>query len=377
MAIRKIKKTWWVDFRFNRARYRKRSPYNSMSGAQAYESALRQKLASGFSLDEKPKEQDQLFKKFAWTWFETYVKNNNKASTISNKKYILKNQLIPFFGKTPLNQITIGLVEKFKAEKRKKKSQKTINNYLEVLRTCLNCAQEWYDLEKVPKIKKSKSPPVSFDFLTQRECEWLSSKLEDVWKDIFVVATKTGLRMGELRGLRWQDINWNNRTLTVNHSWCNYGKGLVSPKSNKTRNVPLVSEVYNLLFQRKEKTGFIFLDEFEGMFNDSRFNRELEKACKKAELRRITCHKLRHTFASHLAMAGAPIPSIQQLMGHADIQTTMRYAHLSPSSLKNVIDLLDSKEQSQNFGQLAVNREFLRLKNPEVIRVPSSEISLF
>ncbi len=54
-------------------------------------------------------------------------------------------------------------------------------------------------------------------------------------RELILVASKTGLRRGELRGLAWPDINWNNRTLTVRQSWCEVKKGLVTPKSNKER----------------------------------------------------------------------------------------------------------------------------------------------
>lgn len=373
MAIRKDKqlKKWCVDITYKGKRYREVSPENSRDGARAYELVLRQKLARGkpiSQLKEKPNEQEQKFEKFSKYWFNDFVKNNNKPSTISNKKYVLKNQLVPFFGRTPINQISTGQVERFKAEKRGRITEKTINNYLEVLKTCLNVAKELLDLDRIPKIKKLKEPPVDFDFLTQGESDSLLSSMTGVWREIVLTAIKTGLRMGELRGLKWQDIDCNNQTLTVNHSWCNYNKGLVSPKSNKIRNIPLTSEVFDVLSRGGKKSEFVFLDEFDGMFNDQRFNCELEEACKRAGLRKVTCHTLRHTFASHLAMSGAPIVSIQQLMGHADIKTTMRYAHLSQSSLKSTIDLLEPKSKNSNFSQYTVNPINDKLESPEGVR---------
>jgi site-specific recombinase XerD len=64
--------------------------------------------------------------------------------------------------------------------------------------------------------------------------------------------------------------------------------------------------------------------------------------CRRANLRPITWHVLRHTFASHLAMKGAPLKTIQELLGHATIDMTMRYAHLSPEVKRDAVDLLDS-----------------------------------
>src|SRR5690349_19246402 len=106
MAVRKIKESWWVDVRHLHTRYRKRSPENSRSGAQAYEAAIRQRLARGEEITfpketENQKEQEQTFEKFAWSWFNSYVLANNKPSAIENKRMILKGTLLPFFGKVP------------------------------------------------------------------------------------------------------------------------------------------------------------------------------------------------------------------------------------------------------------------------------------
>jgi len=80
MAARKIKASWWVDFRFDRARYRKRSPENSRAGALAYEATLRKRLASGEPID-KPQVtvQAQTLKRFAAEWLNSYVVPNNKG----------------------------------------------------------------------------------------------------------------------------------------------------------------------------------------------------------------------------------------------------------------------------------------------------------
>ena len=65
------------------------------------------------------------------------------------------------------------------------------------------------------------------------------------------------------------------------------------------------------------------------------------RACKRAGLRPISWHVLRHTFASHLVMRGVPLKAVQELMGHATIEMTMRYAHLSPDVRRNAVQLLD------------------------------------
>ena len=83
----------------------------------------------------------------------------------------------------------------------------------------------------------------------------------------------------------------------------------------------------------------------------------LRKLCKSTDLRTIGWHTLRHTFASHLAMRGVPLPVIKELMGHDTITTTMRYAHVAPSTLRAAIEMLNPKTMiTTDLGQPVVNQ---------------------
>ena len=335
-------------------RYRIKSPENSKSGALAYESVLRQKLARGepiipIGLEKEQKEKKQPFKQFAWNWFQIYVKNNNKNSEIQAKKYILKKHIVPFFGGTSIDAITTLQVEQYKSKKTNGGFGKsTLNNHLTVLSTCLKTAQNWLNLDKLPNIQRLKAPPPKTDFLSHKESEkLLAHSTPGMWRDVIFTALKTGLRRAELKALKWEDINFENKILTVRNSWCEYKKGLDSTKSNRERYIPLTDGLYKMLLERRKKTGFIFRDETTKGFYNNRLNQEIRKACTKAGIKKVTCHELRHSFASQLAMSGAPLLSIKTLLGHSDIRTTMRYAHLSPSTLRDTVRLLDVP---QDFG---------------------------
>ena len=79
-----------------------------------------------------------------------------------------------------------------------------------------------------------------------------------------------------------------------------------------------------------------------GVFNGRRLNHEIAQACQRAGLRKITCHILRHSYASHLALKGVHIIVIQKLLGHSDIKVTMRYAHLSKSSVNEAVEVIQT-----------------------------------
>ena len=115
---------------------------------------------------------------------------------------------------------------------------KTINNHLTVLAKCLRTAQEWLDLERIPKIKKLKVPHQKFDYLTIEDSELLLGQAPMPWHDMILVALKTGMRKGELMGLHWEDINWERRIIAVKRSM--YRGQLMSTKSNKIRYIPMI-----------------------------------------------------------------------------------------------------------------------------------------
>jgi site-specific recombinase XerD len=87
----------------------------------------------------------------------------------------------------------------------------------------------------------------------------------------------------------------------------------------------------------------VFCDADGGLLWESRCRHHLHRACKTAGLRPISWHVLRHTFASHLVMRGAPLKAAQELLGHANIKTTLRYAHLTPAARREASELLDDE----------------------------------
>jgi site-specific recombinase XerD len=94
------------------------------------------------------------------------------------------------------------------------------------------------------------------------------------------------------------------------------------------------------------------MDETRKAFSTEQLNGRLAHVCRRAGLRIITWHKLRHTFATHLAMRGTPLNVVQTLLGHSSVTTTMRYAHATPSSLRQAIELLNPNSfPTTDFGQ--------------------------
>lgn len=354
MGVRKRHNKWWVDFSFAGARYRKPSPENSRAGASAYEAVLKQRLARGEPAD-KPEIRKKGFQNFMSDWFQTYVKTNNKHSEIATKESILRVHLLPFFKRRDVGDITSLDIEKYKALKLEEGlNPKTINNHLAVLRTSLRCATEWHLIEASPAIKRLKPPPQKYDFLTIDECGHLIASAEGIWRDMIVVALETGLRFGELAALSWDNLDMQRKEMTIRQA---FSRGVLgSPKNNRTRRIPMTNSVVEILEKTKQRRGYVFTMEGKPVRQVACI-KKLHRICKKAGLRNIGWHVLRHTFASHLAQSGANLVAVQSLLGHSDIRTTMRYAHINDEVLRTAINVLNSCHNSVTADQIRLKKD--------------------
>ena len=153
-------------------------------------------------------------------------------------------------------------IEQYKAKKIGDGLQnKTIRNHLSILNRCVTTAYEWLELDGVPpKIRWPKAAPTEMDFLSFGECELLLSVAAGIDYEMILMAVRTGLRQGELKGLQWSSIDWENRILAVRYSRDDRTGTSVPPKSNRIRYIPIDADLYEVLFRRKVDTGYVFLD---------------------------------------------------------------------------------------------------------------------
>lgn len=340
-----VEDVWMVDVNFvhpdgREQRIRKVSPINTRRGAEEYERQLRASLLDGSFMREEVR--TPTFDDFAKEFLETYVKANNKPSEVRGKECILNAHLKPQFGALRLDQLDALRIEQFKAAQLERKlNPKTVNNHLVVLGTMLNVAKRWGKLGNVPEIKRLKVRPPKTDFLSFEEAERLvdAAKQEPEWWSMIVIALHTGLRLGELLALRWEDCDFVVKQITVASSdW----QGHVGPpKSGRGRVIPLNAKARAALVSQRHLKGPLVWCQADGeAHTKDHLQAALRRSRRRAELRHFEWHVLRHSFASHLAMRGVPLKAVQELMGHASIEMTMRYAHLSPAVRRDAVDAL-------------------------------------
>lgn len=360
MATRKIRGSWWVDMRWNNRRYRKRSPVDTRSGAAEYELILRGKLLRGEPLEAPPASDEPAactnvpFDEFAERWFETYVLTNNKPSEQRTKRIILRAHLLPWFGQLPLRNITAQHIEGFKAHQLSLRlARKTVNNQLAVIARCLRCAMHWGYLEHVPLIQLLRTCAPPFKVLTSEETSRLLAEMsEPMWNLMIHLGLRTGLRRGELMALDWADIDFARNRLTVNHA-ASAGQ-IAPPKTYQVRSIPLAADIRARLETIARPSGYIFPNPHGGLCSEGGIEEAIRRMAKKADIRRIGWHTLRHTFATELAANGVPLHVVKELLGHSTIAMTMRYAHVVPSMLDGAIRTLERSEKIAalpDFGQ--------------------------
>lgn len=288
--------------------------------------------------------------------FLEHSRAKNKPRTVNSKAQILRDHILPALGSKRLDLITYAVIEDFKHElvraiddapPGKGLSGKTANNVLTILRRLIMLAKKRGHVSAVPEIEWLRNDRPDFDFLDFEEADRLVAGADDAgdWRAMIHVALRTGLRQGELLALRWDDVDLERRRIVVARS---VSRGAITaPKGNRPRTVELGEIVTAVLRGHRHLRGqLVFCDADGEMLSAGACKHPLYRAARRAKLRRVGWHVLRHTYASHLAMRGASPKAIQELLGHATLEMTMRYMHLSPATKQAAAQLLDHPAQN-------------------------------
>ena len=283
-----------------------------------------------------------VFETIANEYFE-YIKIHNKdfKNTISRYNLHIKN----YIGNKNIDAVTIDDIELIQRDKLKILSPKTVNHIIQVIGTIYNFAIDrdmFKGISPTKRIKKIKYDNVRERFLSIEEINKLTSYVDDNEQLLLFLklALCTGARFETLNQIKKKDINLESKMIT-----------LTDFKNNSTYKGFITNDVMPLIRERFECLGINdYLLNYHNTKDlrskiakiykpilDELFNVGLDKSDSK---NRVVIHTFRHTFASHLAINGTPIYTIQKLMNHKDITMTMRYAKLAPDSGKEFVNEL-------------------------------------
>jgi integrase len=262
---------------------------------------------------------------------------------------VVTASIFPEFGRdTPIEKITTERIEAWRERLLDEGdlSRRTIQKMLVLLHGVMKRAKRRKSIasnpaEDVERVTVKRSG--DFNVLSPVEVEAVARAAANQQDAaIFKVAAFTGLRLGELRALRWRDVDFAKQTVHVRGSYTRHLQGL--PKSGKVRSVPLIDQAsvaLDGLSSREHFTGpgdLVFCTETGDHLPDKPIRTALYDALDAAGLGAkrngddpIVFHDLRHTFGT-LAVEAWPLHDVQAYMGHADIQTTMIYVHHQPKT---------------------------------------------
>jgi len=265
-----------------------------------------------------------------------YQRDINKKRSYKGDERHLK-QLNKSFGTLKLSNISSKDIDDYKEFRLQTLKPASVNRELAVLRHLYNLAKRWkkfYGENPVSESGLLKEDNQVERILTYEEEERLLDESADHLKPIILSALNTGMRKNELLSLLWTDIDLNKNIIKIRQT--------VS-KSKKSRLIPISSTLRKILLEQKLKTGqseYIFLSpQGNPYLRPDSLKRCFEGACKRANIVGLRFHDLRHTAATRMIEKGANIVAVSKILGHADIKTTMRYAH-PDSTLKDAVEML-------------------------------------
>jgi integrase len=257
--------------------------------------------------------------------------------TMRGRRSSVRVHVLPTLGDLAIEDVTSRDLERWRSGLRAELSTRSKNRLLTELHGVFKRAKKVWGLpsnpvEDVEMLRER--PRVDFEVYTPEEVlalvRWAANEQDAA---IYLTAAFTGLRRGELIGLRWRDVDFAGSLVRVRRAY-SYG-ALTVPKSGKARAVPLAPEVASALARlalRGAWTGeddLVFPGETGGFLDGSALRRRYLAAQDFAGIKRLRFHDLRHTFGTRM-IAVADIVRVKEWMGHADIETTMRYLHFAP-----------------------------------------------
>ncbi len=285
--------------------------------------------------------------------FLEYSQTNKKTKTNQSHINSIKHLTNFFNAKFPrgqffLSDITLPVIEEYKTGRLKEVSSSTVNRELACLKYMINMAQEWEMYSgtlNTKKIKLLTEPPGRLRYLTEEEMKKVIKEAIPLHLKVFyVLAFATGMRKGEILGLKWSNIDLENGLIHVIET-----KSENSPKSGKRREVSIAPGVCDVLTWWKRQMGkkYELSDNIKSyeppvdntyVFTIKDIKRAHKTACNNAGITDFRPHDCRHTAATLFRRKGSELDTLMEVLGHSTIKMTMRYAHIGSEEKKSIAE---------------------------------------
>ena len=320
------------------------------------------KEALGFErdfLEQKSANPDMTFQNL----YEIYMEDmaaRLKQSTLLTKKAVLQTHILPFFGSKPMNEIKASDVRRWQA-----KLMSSPNNYSQTylkkinteLNSIINYAKRFYDLNTNPCGKAGtigKAKAEEMDYWTYDEYIAFREGVKDkpLSYICFEVLYWTGMREGELLALSLADIDFDNKTISINRTYLRIeGKDVfTSPKTRKSkRKIPIPDFLCQELSDYIQSRYMLDADERLFPVTKSYLSHEMIRGCKNTGVKKIRIHDIRHSHASLLINQGCDALMLADRLGHEKVSTTLNtYSHLFPHKQQELVHSLESLQATDS-----------------------------
>jgi len=326
------KGVFYMNFSFHGVRVNKSTGKFTKREAKHVEALERQKIIDELNATPLEKASRILLSDVVQELYDVRWRyNKDCTNSLARAK-----RVVELVGDMPIGEVNQEVIRKLivKLQHRGNKPA-TVNRTLEVLKTMLKYKKMEWDVIKLAKVPKGRIRVISKEE-EDTVVKWFKETEHSTKRyfypdlaDLVICLVDTGCRLGEMLKLKYEDISFDNNLISI---WIN--------KAGRPRSIPMTKRVRAIMLSRKSidgirpfhltndmaGTAWQWVRKQMGLSNDKEF----------------VLHALRHTCASRLLFKGVDLVTIKEWLGHADIQTTMRYAHMAPNKLAHAAAILDS-----------------------------------
>jgi integrase len=338
MGLFKRGTVWWMSFSVDGRQVRKSTETTDRKQAQRIFDKIKGEVAEG-KWFEHLEGEDRTFNEL----MDRYMKEHsavNKAPRSYQRDKVLEKHLRRAFGKMILTEIQPKMIADYKTKRREEGvSPRTINYELILMGHAFNLAMkewQWVNDNPVMRVRKERVNNIIERWLTLEEEEKLLAASPKWLQEIIIFAIHTGFRQGEILNLKWSQVDFQRRTVT-----------LLEQKNRSVDTLPLNATALGILSSRKTEQGenpdgYVFLNQRHKRRGKSVLIRRFHIAVRKAGIPALRFHDLRHTFATRLVQNGVDLFAVQKLGRWKSTEMIKRYAHHNPESLRARIEVMDT-----------------------------------
>lgn len=336
MGLYKRGPVWWMSFNYQGKQFRKSTETEDRKLAQRIFDKLKGEIAEGRYFQKLPGE-DYTFRDMIDKYMAEYSAVNKLPSSHKRDKSIVKN-LLSAFEDYIVSEISSKDIQAYKVSRRQDGvSPRTINYELAVMNHAFNIAirdWEWVETNPVKKVSKEKVRNQIERWLTLEEEKKLLNASPAWLKDIIIFAINTGFRQSEILNLKWYQIDFQRRTVTITEQ-----------KNGDVDTLPLNETVMTLLRDKVEmpldKSKHVFPNTNNERKGNGLLMKAFHSALRKSGIEKFRFHDLRHTFATRLVQNGVDLYTVQKLGRWKNASMVTRYAHHYPESLRSGVEVMD------------------------------------